>query len=168
MTVMKATLKDGRTIEYVLTNDPPAGGMKKTYFSPDRSYVVQFFHDHAAANDPQRLARLDFILGRYNPTVPEAEGGARGVTKASAEYFKRLFCWPTGIVVQPDIGIVAPTYPGNYFFAKGPFKGLEKEGRWFTSLRLRGMLPDEERGTWINYFKLCILMTRAVRRLHAR
>ena len=29
------------------------------------------------------------------------------------------------------------------------------------------MLPDDERGTWINYFKLCILMTRAVRRLHA-
>lgn len=167
MTVVKATLKDGRTVEFVLTNDPPAGGMKKTYFSPDRSYVVQFFHDHSAANDPQRLARLDFILGRYNPTIPESEGGARGVTKASAEYFKRLFCWPTGIVVQPDIGIVAPTYPANYFFAKGPFKGLEKEGRWFTSLRLRGMLPDEERGTWINYFKLCILMTRAVRRLHA-
>jgi hypothetical protein len=167
MTVVKATLKDGRTVEFVLTPDPPAGGMKKTYFSPDRSYVVQFFHDHSAANDPQRLARLDFILGRYNPTIPESEGGARGVTKASAEYFKRLFCWPTGIVVQPDIGIVAPTYPANYFFAKGPFKGLEKEGRWFTSLRLRGMLPDEERGTWINYFKLCILMTRAVRRLHA-
>jgi protein kinase-like protein len=167
MSVVKATLKDGRTVEFVLVPDPPAGGMKKTYFSPDRSYVVQFFHDHSVGQDPQRLARLDFILGRYNPTLPEAEGGARGVTKTSAEYFKRLFCWPTGIVVQPDIGIVAPTYPPNYFFDKGPFKGLEKEGRWFTSTRLRGMLPEEERGTWINYFKLCILMTRAVRRLHA-
>ena len=167
MTVVKATLKDGRTVEFVLVPDPPAGGMKKTYFSPDRSYVVQFFHDHTTGQDPQRLARLDFILGRYNPTVPESEGGARGVSKTSADYYKRLFCWPTGIVVQPDIGIVAPTYPSNYFFAKGPFKGLEKEGRWFTSLRLRGMLPDDERGTWINYFKLCILMTRAVRRLHA-
>jgi hypothetical protein len=167
MNVQKATLKDGRVVEFVLVGDPPAGGMKKTYFSPDKSYVVQFFHDHSAGQDPQRLARLDFILGKYNPTISEAEGGARGVTKTAAEYFKRLFCWPTGIVVQPDIGIVAPTYPSNYFFAKGPFKGLEKEGRWFTSSRLRGMLPDEERGTWINYFKLCILMTRAVRRLHA-
>jgi len=167
MTVVKGTLKDGKTVEFVLTNDPKAGGMKKTYFSPDRSYVVQFFHDHTAAHDPQRLARLDFILGKYNPTLPETEGGARGSTKASAEYFKRLFCWPTGIVVQPDIGIVAPTYPSNFFFAKGPFKGSEKEGGWFTSLRLRGMLPEEERGTWINYFKLSILMTRAVRRLHA-
>jgi hypothetical protein len=167
MTVMKATLKDGRTVEFDLVPDPPAGGMKKTYFSPDRTYVVQFFHDHTTGQDPQRLARLDFILGKYNPTIPEAEGGARGGSKTSAEYFKKLFCWPTGIVVQPDIGIVSPTYPSNYFFAKGPFKGLEKEGRWFTSLRLRGMLPDDERGTWINYFKLCILMTRAVRRLHA-
>lgn len=167
MTVEKATLKDGRVIEFVVTPDPPAGGMKKTYFSPDRSYVVQFFHDHSASQDPQRLARLDFILGKYNPTITEAEGGARGVTKTAAEYFKRLFCWPTGIVVKPDIGIVAPTYPSNFFFAKGPFKGLEKEGRWFTSTRLRGMLPAEERGSWINYFRLCILMTRAVRRLHA-
>lgn len=167
MTATKATLKDGRVVDFVYTDDPPAGGMKKTYFSPDRSYVVQFFHDHTTAQDPQRLSRLESILGKYNPTIPEAEGGAHGVTTSSAEYFKKLFCWPTGIVVQPEIGIVAPTYPSNYFFSKGPFKGLEKEGRWFTSMRLRGMLPEEERGTWINYFKLCILMTRAVRRLHA-
>src|SRR5436190_11408339 len=148
MTVVKGTLKDGKANDVVLTSDTPVGGMKKTYFSPDRSYVVQFFHDHTTSHDPQRIARLDFILGRYNPTLSEAEGGARGVTKASAEYFKRLFCWPTGIVVQPEIGIVAPTYPSNFFFSKGPFKGLEKEGRWFTSTRLRGMLPDDERGTW--------------------
>ncbi len=167
MTLVKGTLKDGKPIEFVWTADPPAGGMKKTYFSPDRSYVVQFFHDHSAAQDPQRLTRLDFILGKYNPTVSEAAGGARGVSAASADYFRKLFCWPTGIVVKPEIGIVAPTYPSNFFFEKGPFKGLEKEGRWFTSQRLRGMLPDEERGSWINYFKLCILMTRAVRRLHA-
>jgi hypothetical protein len=166
MTVMKATLKDGRVLDYVYTDDPPAGGMKKTYFSPDRSYVVQFFHDESAGLDPQRMTRLEYILTRYNPTIPHDKGGAQGVTAAAAEYFKKLFCWPTAIVVKPHIGIVAPTYPPNYFFAKGPFSGREKEGRWFTSPKLRGMLPDEERGTWINYFKLCILMARAVRRLH--
>lgn len=166
MTAEKATLKDGKTVEFIVTSDPPAGGMKKTYFSPDRSYVVQFFHDQSAGQDPQRMARLEFILTKYNPTIPEAENGARGVSKTSADYFKKLFCWPTGIVVKPQLGIVAPTYSSNYFFAKGPFQGLEKEGRWFTSPKLRGMLPDEERGPWINYFKLCILMARAVRRLH--
>jgi serine/threonine protein kinase len=167
MTVIKATCKDGRPVEFVLVDDPPAGGMKKTYFSPDRSYVVQFFHDQTAGEDPQRLARLDFILGKYNPTIPEAEGGARGVTKASAEYFKRLFCWPTGIVVQPQIGIVAPTYPGNFFFDKEPLKGIEKQGGWFIKPKPRSLLPNEERGTLVSYLQLCILMARAVRRLHA-
>ncbi len=166
MSAVKALLKDGRTVEFVLTSDPPAGGMKKTYFSPDRSYVVQFFHDQSTGSDPQRLARLEAILGKFNPTTPQSQGGAAGGSQTSAEYFQRLFCWPVGIVVKPEIGIVAPTYPSTYFFASGPFKGREKEGRWFSSPKLRKMLPDDERGSWINYFKLCILMARAVRRLH--
>lgn len=165
--IAKAVLKDGRTVEFVVADDPPAGGMKKTYFSPDRSYVVQFYHDQAVGKDPQRMARLEAILGKYNPTVPESEGGARGANPVTAEYFKRLFCWPTGIVVKPEVGIVAPTYPSTYFFATGPFKGKEKNGRWFSSPKLRKYLPDAERGQWINYFKLCILMARAIRRLHA-
>src|SRR5829696_2200772 len=102
MTLMKATLKDGRVLDYILTDDPPAGGMKKTYFSPDRSYVVQFFHDQSAKIDPQRLTRLEYILGKYNPTIPTEAGGAKGSTPTSAEYFKKLFCWPIGIITQPE------------------------------------------------------------------
>lgn len=166
MTQSKATLKDGRTLDFNIVSDPPAGGMKKTYFSPDRSYVVQFYHDQAVGNDPQRLSRLEAILTRYNPTVPESQGGARGTSETSAEYFKKLFCWPTGIVMKPEVGIVAPTYPPNYFFGSGPWKGKEKNGKWFSSPKLRKHLPAEERGPWINYFRLCILMARAVRRLH--
>ncbi|MDQ3745003.1 MAG: serine/threonine protein kinase [Acidobacteriota bacterium] len=166
MTLSKATLKDGRTLDFNIVSDPPAGGMKKTYFSPDRSYVVQFYHDQAVGNDPQRLSRLEAILTRYNPTVPESQGGARGTNEVSAEYFKKLFCWPTGIVMKPEVGIVAPTYPPNYFFGSGPWKGKEKNGKWFSSPKLRKHLPAEERGPWINYFRLCILMARAVRRLH--
>jgi hypothetical protein len=152
----QATTKDGKAIEYVEVPDPPAGGMKKTFFSPDKSYVVQFFHDAQAANDANRHARLDAVLGRFNPTnAPEA-----------GEYWKRLFCWPTAIVGKPTLGIVAPTYPSNYFFATGPFKGKEKKGKWFSSPKLRGYLPEAERGTWINYFQICILIARAIRRLH--
>jgi hypothetical protein len=166
MTAAKATLKDGKTLDFIITSDPPAGGMKKTYFTPDRSQVVQFYHDPSTANDPQRLARLEAILTRFNPTIPESQGGARGANQVTADYFKKLFCWPTGIVVKPEIGIVAPTYPSNYFFATGQWQGKEKEGRWFSSPKLRKYLPKEELGTWINYLKLCILMSRAVRRLH--
>jgi serine/threonine protein kinase len=171
MTASKATLKDGRTLDFVVTSDPPAGGMKKTYFSPDRSYVVQFYHEQATGNDPQRMARLEAILTKYNPTIPESQGGAKGGNDVTADYFRKLFCWPTGIVLKPEVGIVAPTYPPNYFFPKDKsvpeaLRGLEKNGRWFSSPKLRKYIPDSQRGAWINYFKLCILMARAVRRLH--
>jgi hypothetical protein len=161
-----ATLKDGRTLDFIRKDDPPAGGMKKTFFTPDRSSVVQFYHDQAVGADPQRTARLEAILTRFNPTIPEAKGGAKGGSEAAADYFRKLFCWPTAIVTSPEVGIVAPTYPANYFFAAGPWKGEEKKGTWFSRPKLRKYLPDEERGTWLNYFKLCILMARAVRRLH--
>lgn len=166
MSLKKATLSDGRIVEYVEVGDPPAGGMKKTYFAPDRSYVIQFFHDSNTGKDPQRMARLEAILGKYNPTVPEEMGGARGTSRISADYFKHKFCWPTGIVVKPDIGIMSPTYPSNYFFGGGPFKGLEKEGKWFSSPRVRRHVPASELGSFLGYLQLCLCLARSVRRLH--
>lgn len=165
MTVIDATLIDGRAVQYVLEENPPVGGMKRTYFSPDRSYVVQFYHKQSAAQDPQRLSRLEAILGKFNPTIPHSKGGAAH-NEVSASYFKKLFCWPTGIVTDPDIGIVAPTYPDHYFFAEGPFKGKEKEGLWFVGTKTRKLLPGNVLGNWKGYFGLCICMARAVRRLH--
>lgn len=152
-----ATLKDGRTAEYLEVTDPPEGGMKRTYFGPDHSYVVQFFKDASAAHDMTRIARLEAVIGRFNPTLDAKTG----------DYFKRLFCWPTGIVVKPFLGVVCPSYPANYFFESGPWSGKEKEGRWFSSAKLRNYLPEQERGTWLNYFQICILIARAVRRLHS-
>lgn len=155
LTTMKATLKDGRTIDF-LPEIIGEGGMKRVCFTADKSAVVCFYKDQATGSDPQRLARLEAILGKYNPTNDPK----------TSEYWKRVFCWPTGIIVKPYLGILAPAYPSNYFFATGPFKGKEKEGRWFSSPKLRTMLPKHECGEWISYFKLLILMARAVRRLH--
>lgn len=166
MSTETATLHDGRVLEFNRVPDPPAGGMKMTYFTPDRSHVVQFFHDAATGKDPQRLERLKAILTKYNPTIPEAQGGAKGSSEVAAKYFQKLFCWPNAIVIKPQIGIVAPTYPSTYFFKEGAFKGREKEGTWFVKTKPRKMLPPSELGTWIGYFKLCILLSRAVRRLH--
>jgi hypothetical protein len=157
MSIEKAELSDGRILEYVLVPDPPAGGMKETFFAPDRSYVVQFYKDLQLEKDPNRLRRLDKVIGPYNPTKDATYG----------EYWRKLFCWPTGIVVKPRLGIVCPTYRPNFFFNEGPFKGQEKEGNWFVLERPRRMLTDKDRGTWINYFAICILIARAVRRLHA-
>jgi hypothetical protein len=156
--VETATLADGRTLKFVPSNDPPAGGMKNTYFAPDRSYVVQFYKE--PNRDPERLARLQSILGKLNPTIEPNS------SKKAAEYWRRLFCWPTGVVTKPQLGLVAPIYPSNFFFATGPFKGTEKNGKFFSSAKLRKHLPPVEQGDWINYFQICILIARAVRRLH--
>ena len=43
--IVEAVLADGTKIPYVITENPPKGGMKYTYFSPDKSYVVQFFNE---------------------------------------------------------------------------------------------------------------------------
>ena len=96
--IAEAVLADGRKIPYVITDDPPRGGMKYTYFAPDKSYVVQFFNDREAAQDMNIRQRLEAIIGKYNPTRSESEGGAPGNSKAMAEYFSRSFCWPTDIV----------------------------------------------------------------------
>lgn len=156
MTTRSATLKDGRTVPYVEVEDPPMGGMKRVFFAPDRSQVIAFFHDKAASTDPNRIARLDAVVGRFNPTL-DPETGA---------YWRQLFCWPTAIATKPELAVVAPTYPGNFFFATGPFKGKEKKGKWFSSPKLRKYLPEAEQGAWVNYFQICIRMARAVRRLH--
>ena len=82
----EATLSNGKKVKYVITDNPPRGGMKYTYFAPDKSYVVQFF------NEPNKIdrnmsARLEAIIGRYNPTIPESKGGAIGSDDRLAKYF---------------------------------------------------------------------------------
>ena len=163
MSAEQARLADGRVVEFVRVPDPPDGTMKVTFFAPDKSYVVQFFKDSATASDPYRLKRLEAILGKYNPT---------SAGTPSAQYLKDLFCWPTGIVVKPELGIVAPAYPSHFLFGSGDLKGKEKKGNWFSSPKLRRRIIERMRveaaelGTWINYFQICIRMARAVRKLH--
>ena len=166
MALCTAELMDGSTIQYVESDDPPTGTMKRTYFTPDRSQVVQFFIDQSAGRDPNRLARLQAIIGKYNPTIPEEKGGAKGTSATAAVYFRQLFCWPTGIVVKPHFGIVAPTYPQNFFFSDGPWEGGEKKGLWFFGSNTRKYLPESEKGSFIQYLSICLQMSRAIRRLH--
>src|ERR1017187_7343726 len=117
MSIEKAELSAGRPLESVRVPAPPPGGMKCTYFAPDKSYVVQFFHDLELSKDPSRRARLDKVIGSFNPTLDPVHGA----------YWRNLFCWPTGVVVKPRLGIVCPTYRPNFLFNEGPFKGKEKE-----------------------------------------
>ena len=173
--VAEAVLSDGRKIPYVIRKDPPRGGMKYTYFAPDRSYVVQFFNDPDQARDPNLRRRLEAIIGKYNPTRSEEQGGAPGGSEAMAAYFAEKFCWPTAIVEQPEFGIVCPAYPSNYFFSdnassvpelSADLRGKDKRSKWFTSPRLRRYMREQELGDFRSMLQMSISLARSIRRMH--
>ena len=165
----EATLADGRKIPYVITDNPPRGGMKYTYFAPDKSYVVQFFNEPNKI-DRNMTARLEAIIGRYNPTIPESKGGAIGNDEKLASYFAGRFCWPTDLVVLPEFGIVSPAYPKSFFFEEGAsqfldLKGKDKKSNWFTSSNRR-FLNKSELGDFRSMIQMSLLLARSIRRLH--
>ena len=167
----EAILQDGRRIPYVVVDNPPAGSMKYTFFAPDRSYVVQFFHDKEVAEDTMMHDRLMAIIGKYNPTISEKKGGAHGNTEETAAYFSKLFCWPVAIVKKPEFGIVAPAYPARFFFDAGAsskidLRGKDKKSRWFTSPCVSKYLCETEKGNFQTVLRIAISLARGVRRLH--
>lgn len=168
--VAQATLTDGSKIEYIIKEDPPRGGMKYTYFAPDKTYVVQFFNDPNVTKDPNLRKRLEAIIGKYNPTVSEKDGGARGNSEVMASYFSSKFCWPKAIVREPEFGIVCPTYPSNFFFQDGAsslldLKGKDKKSNWFTS-KNRKYLNEAELGDFRSMLQISITLARSIRRMH--
>jgi hypothetical protein len=149
-----AALTDGTTIKYI-PEVIGEGAEKTVYFSEDRSSVICLYKK--PKDDPTlRRKRLDAILGRFNPTVGDK----------SAAYWKELFCWPTGIVEKPGIGIVCPSYPNNYLFTAGALKGKEKQGLWYFGKKASMLLDPSEKGTWRGFFAGCIVLARAVGRMH--
>ena len=89
---------------------------------------------------------------------------------------QNVFCWPNALLEHNGLlGIVAPSYKKYFFFEHGSknndflgIKGREKEGKWFASANNQNRFLDpRERGTWLNYLKIGILISRAVRRMHA-
>lgn len=173
--IAEATLMDGRKLPYVIKDDPPRGGMKYTYFAPDKSYVVQFYNDPETTKDPNLQKRIEAIIGKYNPTRAEQDGGARGNSETMAQYFAGKFCWPTAIVTQPEFGIVCPAYPSNYFFPDNAsvipelsreIRGKDKKSKWFTSAKLRKYLHQQELGDFRAMLQMSISLARSVRRMH--
>ncbi len=167
--IAEATLANGRRIPYVITDNPPRGGMKYTYFAPDRSYVVQFYNEPEKV-DRNMTERLAAIIGRYNPTIPESKGGAVGTDEKLAEYYAGRFCWPTDLVVAPEIGLVSPAYPKSFFFEAGAskfldLKGKDKKSNWFTSGN-RKFLDRSELGDFRSMIQMSLLLSRSIRRLH--
>lgn len=168
--ILSAELENGDTIEYVFDANAPRGGMKHTFFTPDKRYVVQFFNNPNDANNPQIQDRIRAIVGIYNPTVSERDGGALGNTEKTAEYFRSRFCWPVAIVRKPEFGIVCPTYPQNFFFGEEAsaclnLKGKDKKSNWFTG-RNRRYINPQELGDFRTMLKVAIGLSRTIRRMH--
>jgi serine/threonine protein kinase len=162
--ILQARTIDHRVIEYV-DEVCSSGGMKDMYFTPDKKNVVLFFRD---PQTEQCLERLQLIVGRYRERIFNQEGG---------DYWQQLFRWPVEVVENEEgqLGIVEPVYQEHFFFKYGSInndfldiKGREKEGKWFASPSNRyKYLDPRERGDWLSYLRICILISRAVRRLHA-
>lgn len=160
---IKIKTLDGQPIEFV-DEIIGSGAMKDVYFSPDKSYVVAFYREK---QDFQAKDRLVMIAGKYKENLFGNVGG---------DYWKNLFCWPMHVVEHEGrLGIVAPAYQQQFFFEHGSknndflnIKGREKEGKWFASaVHQNRYLDPRERGNWQNYLRICILTSRAVKRLHA-
>ncbi len=161
--IIKAKTLDGQPVEFV-DEIIGQGGMKDVYFSPDRSYVVGFFRDKQPAHNRDRLIT---IAGTFRERIYNQTGG---------DYWKNVYCWPTGVVEHEGrLGVVTPTYLKHFFFEHGSvrndflgIKGKEKEGKWFASASNQNRFLDpRERGDWRNYLRICILIARAIRRMHA-
>jgi len=163
MTIHKITATDGTKIEYI-DEIIGAGTMKDVYFSPCKTYVVAFYRDKL---DAASLERLEMITGRYREGIFNNQQG---------NYWQYLFCWPEKIVEhQGRTGIVVPTYQAHFFFEHGSvnndflnIKGKEKQGKWFASANNQNkFLDNKEKGDWLSYLRISLMIARAVRRMHA-
>lgn len=155
--IVSVQAKDGRQVEFVIKDNPPSGAMKYVYFSPNKDYVTAFFFKPL---DPRSMSRLESITGKYRKDIFEQIGG---------DYWRNLFCWPETIVKWEDkTGIVVPAYSSHFFFKDdATHKGFEKEGKWFASAKLFKNIDPRERGNFLNYLKVCLKLSQAVRRMHA-
>ena len=160
--VVKCKTLDGQPVEFV-DEIIGSGAMKDVYFSPDKSYVVQMFRQKQDFNAKDRL---QMITGKYRDALLSQTGG---------DYWKNLFCWPTAMLEhEGKLGLIAPTYPKHFFFEHGSknndaigIKGKEKEGKWFAAANLRNRFGDpRELGNWLTHIKMCILLSRATKKMH--
>ncbi|MDR1035420.1 MAG: kinase [Deltaproteobacteria bacterium] len=155
--VVSLTATDGQKVEYVDDGVPMSGNMKDVYWSPDRSSVVAFFRDLPDSNASERLERL---VGDWRRNIFEREGGER---------YRELFRWPERIVEHGGrTGLVFPAYDRKFYFSGGPWDGVEKRADWFSMPRNFSVnIPAESRGTLRDHVLTCMMLCRAVGRLHA-
>ncbi len=136
--------------------------MKDVYFSPDKSYVVAFYHK---PQNEQARERINMITGRYRQNIFEQTGGDywKGSSAGPLMWLSTLIRWVL-------LYLLSAAFLFRYGSKNNDFlgiKGREKEGKWFASANNQNKFLDpRERGN-TQLSEVCILLTRAVRRMHA-
>ena len=76
--IVTAALEGGGTIDFVYDANAPRGGMKHTFFTPDRKYAVQFFNDWVPVNrhpawirDAKSKPFIDDLGEKLKAALPE-------------------------------------------------------------------------------------------------
>lgn len=167
-TVTVKSINDStKTYQFVDNGEPMRGGVKDVYFSPDRKYVVAIFRAKLDFNQKERLQK---ITNKFLDQITNGESG---------DYFiNEVYRWPTDVIDYNGLtGVIVPIYKSNYFFKKGYatsdlIQGKEKEGLWFSSSKFRNphyplRVANSELGNWLNYFQICVNLTRGVKKMHA-
>ena len=160
------SILNGASYQYVDTGEPKSGTAKNVYFSPDKKYVVAIFKEKQDFNQKERLKK---ITSDYLTRIKNNEGGDY--------YLDEIFRWPTDVIEHNGkTGIIVPIYNSKFFFKKGYasqdlIKGEEKNGKWFAGAKFRNKqfplsLDHSELGNWLNYFQICVNLSRGVKKMH--
>lgn len=160
------SILNGATYQYVDNGEPKSGTAKNVYFSPDKKYVVAIFKDKQDFNQKERLKK---ITSDYLHRIQNNEGGDY--------YLNEIYRWPTDVIEHKgSTGIIVPIYQPKFFFQKGYanqdlIKGEEKNGKWFAGATFRNKLfplslDQSELGKWLNYFQICVNLSRGVKKMH--
>lgn len=165
-TITVNSIISGASYQYVDNGEPKSGTAKNVYFSPDRKYVVAIFKEKQDFNQKERLKK---ITSDYLNRIKNNEGGNY--------YLDEIYRWPTDVIeTNGKTGIIVPIYNAKFFFQKGYatqdlIKGEEKNGKWFASSKFRNKqfplsLDQSELGKWLNYFQICVNLSRGVKKMH--
>ncbi len=165
-TITVKSIINGTTYQYVDNGDPKSGTAKNVYFSPDRKYVVAIFKEKQDFNQKERLKN---IVTKYYNQIQTKDAGQY--------YLDEIYRWPTDIIeINDKTGLIVPIYNSKFFFQKGYansdlIKGEEKNGKWFAGPKFRNKqfplsLDQSELGKWLNYFQVCVNLSRGVKKMH--
>ncbi len=165
-TITVNSIISGASYQYVDNGEPKSGTAKNVYFSPDRKYVVAIFKEKQDFNQKERLKK---ITSDYLNRIKNNEGGNY--------YLDEIYRWPTDVIeTNGKTGIIVPIYKAKFFFQKGYatqdlIKGEEKNGKWFAGSKFRNRqfplsLDPSELGKWLNYFQICVNLSRGVKKMH--